>query len=323
MVTKTEETQLNRLENQVDNGGGGAWEYLCMVRKLKVRRSVKVLKHGLLILNDSKKRSSLGPEEWTLYEQVAVAAMDCQSLEVAKLGGMRFFVLKLMQYVICNLLQDCANALQKKFPESKRVGRLEAMLLEAKGSWGEAEKAYSSLLEDNPFDQVVHKRRVALAKAQGNLTGAIDLLNKYLETFMADHDAWRELAEIYISLQMYKQAAFCYEELILSQPTVPLYHLAYADVLYTLGGIENLLTAKKYYSSTIDLTGGKNTRALFGICLCTSAIAQLSKGRNKEDKDSPDLQSLATAALEKEYKQRASDKLSVFTSGFKSLKVSS
>jgi len=82
---------------------------------------------------------------------------------------------------------------------------------------------------------------------------------------MADHDAWRELAEIYVSLQMldfilpfifpavgltfilliiylplfplafclpirYKQAAFCYEELILSQPTVPLYHLAYADV---------------------------------------------------------------------------------------------
>ena len=28
----------------------------------------------------------------------------------------------------------------------------------------------------------------------------------------------------------YKQAAFCYEELILFQPTVPLYHLAYAEV---------------------------------------------------------------------------------------------
>ncbi|KAH8507487.1 hypothetical protein H0E87_009872 [Populus deltoides] len=288
MVTKSEETELNRLESQVDNGGGGAWEYLCLVRKLKVRRSDKVLKHGLSILNDSKKRSSLGSEEWTLYEEVAIAAMDCQSLEVAK---------------------DCVNVLRKKFPESKRVGRLEALLLEAKGSWGEAEKAYSSLLEDNPFDQVVHKRRVALAKAQGNLSGAIEWLNKYLETFMADHDAWRELAEIYVSLQMYKQAAFCYEELILSQPTVPLFHLAYADVLYTLGGLENLQTARKYYSSTIDLTGGKNTRALFGICLCTSAIAQFSKGRNKEDKDCPDLQSLATAALEKEYKQRASDKL--------------
>lgn len=31
----------------------------------------------------------------------------------------------------------------------------------------------------------------------------------------------------------YKQAAFCYEELILSQPTIPLYHLAYADVSRT------------------------------------------------------------------------------------------
>ncbi|KAL5566239.1 hypothetical protein UlMin_029403 [Ulmus minor] len=302
MVSKTEETQLDRLENQVDNGGGGAWEYLSLVRKLKLRRSDKVLKHGLSILNDPKKRSSLGPEEWTLYEQVAIAAMDCQCLDVAK---------------------DCIKILQKQFSESKRVGRLEAMLLEAKGLWQEAEKAYSSLLEDNPFDQVVHKRRVAMAKAQGNISGSIDWLNKYLEIFMADHDAWRELAEIYISLQMYKQAAFCYEELILSQPTVPFHHLAYADVLYTLGGLENIQTAKKYYASTIDLTGGKNTRALFGICLCSSAIGQLSKGRNKEDKESSELQSLVVTALEKDYKQRAPEKLSLVTSTLKSFKVSS
>ncbi|KAF5740531.1 Prenylyltransferase superfamily protein [Tripterygium wilfordii] len=301
MVTKTEETQLTNLENQVENGGGGAWEYLCLVRKLKVRRSDKVLKHGFAILNDSKKRSSLGPEEWILHEQVAIAAMDCQCLDVAK---------------------DCINALQKRFPESKRVGRLEGMLLEAKGSWAEAEKAYSSLLEDTPFDQVIHKRRVAMAKAQGNISEAIEWLNKYLDIFMADSDAWRELAEIYVSLQMYKQAAFCYEELILSQPVVPVYHLAYADVLYTLGGLENLQTAKKYYASTIDLTGGKNTRALFGICLCTSAIVQLTKGKNKVEKESPELQYLAATALEKDYKQRASDKLPLLTSTLRSLKIS-
>lgn len=67
MVTKTEETQLKRLEDQVDNGGGGAWEYLCLVKKLKVRRSEKVLKHGLLILNDPKKRSSLGPDGQSVF----------------------------------------------------------------------------------------------------------------------------------------------------------------------------------------------------------------------------------------------------------------
>lgn len=62
MVTRTEEEEVNRLENQVENGGGGAWEYLCLVHKLKLRRSDLVLKHGLSILNDSKKRSALGPE---------------------------------------------------------------------------------------------------------------------------------------------------------------------------------------------------------------------------------------------------------------------
>lgn len=239
--------------------------------------------------------------EWTLYEQVAVAAMDCHSLDVAR---------------------DCINVLNKKFPDSKRVGRLEAMLLEAKGCWEEAENAYLSLLEDNPLDQVIHKRRVAMAKAQGDILKAIEWLDKYLEIFMADHDAWRELAEIYVSLQMYKQAAFCYEELILAQPTVPVYHLAYADVLYTLGGLENIQTAKKYYSSTIDLTGGKNTRALYGICLCANAIAQSAKGRNKDDKESVELQSLAAAALEKDYKIRAPNKLPLLNSTLKSLKLS-
>ncbi|CAL5379676.1 unnamed protein product [Camellia sinensis] len=319
MVSKTEEAQVNRLENQVDNGGGGAWEYLCLVRKLKLRRSDKVLKHGLSILNDPSKRSSLGPEEWTLYEQVAIAAMDSQCLDVARImsdwGGVHIYWAK--------TCKDCIKVLQKKFPESKRVGRLEAMLLEAKGLWAEAEKAYSSLLEDNPLDQVIHKRRAAMAKAQGNLSGAIEWLNKYLEIFMADHDAWRELAEIYVSLQMYKQAAFCYEELILSQPTNPLYHLAYADVLYTLSGLENLQTAKKYYASAIDLTGGKNTRALYGVCLCTFGIGQLTKGRNKDDKEKSELQSLAVTALEKDYKHTAPGKLSLLSSTLRSLKLSS
>ncbi|XP_073308969.1 uncharacterized protein [Primulina huaijiensis] len=300
MVSKTEEEQLNRLETQVHNGGGGAWDYLCLLRKLKLRRSDKVLKHGVPILNDHKKRSALGPEEWTLYEQVCIAALDCHLLDLSK---------------------ECIKVLKNKFPGSRRVGRLEAMFLEAKGLWSEAEEAYRSLLEDNQFDQVVHKRRVAMVKAQGNLSGATELLNKYLEIFMADHEAWRELAEIYVSLQMYKQAAFCYEEVILAQPTVPLYHLAYADVLYTIGGLENLQAAKKYYAATIDLTGGKNIRALFGICLCASAIGQLSKGRNKEDKESLEMQALSAVALEKDYKQKSPTKLTLVSSCLRSLKV--
>ncbi|URD72282.1 Tetratricopeptide repeat protein [Musa troglodytarum] len=170
MVGASEAARMERLESQVENGGGGAWEYLCLVRKLKARRSDKVLKHGLSILNDHRARSSLGAEEWTLYEQVAFAAMDCQQYDVAK---------------------DCIAVLSKQFPGSIRIGRIEGMLLESKGAWAEAEKVYARLLDDSPLNQV----------------------------------------------------------------------------LYTIGGLENLQTAKKYYASTIALTGGKNTRALYGISL--------------------------------------------------------
>ncbi|KAG0454278.1 hypothetical protein HPP92_025582 [Vanilla planifolia] len=309
MVGAAEEAQLNRLESQVDNGGGGAWEYLCLVRKLKARRSEKVLLHGLSILNNPKDRSRLGGEEWTLYEQVAIAAMDCQKIDVAK---------------------ECVAALSQKFPGSLRVSRLEGMLLEAKGNGLMLKRLTHAFLRKILLTNlnigmnilnVIHKRKVAMAKAQGNPSAAVEYLNKYLSTFMADHDAWRELAEIYVGLQMYKQAAFCYEELILCQPAIPPYHLAYADVLYTMGGLENLQTAKKYYASTISLTGGKNTRALYGICLTTVAINQLTKGRNKEEKESPELQFLAPAALLKDYKQRAPEKLPLLTSMLKNMKI--
>ncbi|KAH0726755.1 hypothetical protein KY284_002620 [Solanum tuberosum] len=55
--------------------------------------------------------------------------------------------------------------------------------------------------------------------------------------------------------------------------------------------------------------------------LCTSAIGQLTKGRNKEDKESPELQSLSAMALEKNYKLRAPSRLSVLSSTLRSLKI--
>ncbi|KAG8076640.1 hypothetical protein GUJ93_ZPchr0006g45880 [Zizania palustris] len=97
-----DEARLLRLEEQAEHGGGGAWEYLCLVRKLRARRPDPVLRIGLELLNNSSARSRLASEQWTLYEQVAVAAMDCQRLDVAK---------------------DCIGVLSKKFPGSARVGK--------------------------------------------------------------------------------------------------------------------------------------------------------------------------------------------------------
>ncbi|XP_023737626.1 uncharacterized protein LOC111885613 [Lactuca sativa] len=90
--------------------------------------------------------------------------------------------------------------------------------------------------------------RVVMTKARGHILAAIDWLNKYREIFMAGHDAWRELAEIYVSLQLYKQAGFCYEELILSLPIIPIHHLAYVDVEKTSERFWSLLVGHEYMS---------------------------------------------------------------------------
>lgn len=56
---------------------------------------------------------------------------------------------------------------------------------------------------------------------------------------------------------------------------------------------------------------------------CASAIAQLTRGRNKDDKENSELQSLSAAALEKAYKKQSPSKVSALSSVLKSLKVSS
>lgn len=56
---------------------------------------------------------------------------------------------------------------------------------------------------------------------------------------------------------------------------------------------------------------------------CTSAIEQLTKGRNKEDRENSQLASLSAMALGKDYKQRAPNKVSMLSSTLRSLKLSS
>ena len=57
-----EEARLLRLEEQAEHGGGGAWEYLCLARRLQARRPAHVLRVGLALLNDASARSRLGSE---------------------------------------------------------------------------------------------------------------------------------------------------------------------------------------------------------------------------------------------------------------------
>ena len=47
---------------------------------------------------------------------------------------------------------------------------------------------------------------------------------------MADFDGWMELCDLYLLVQDYEKAAFCMEELLMSNPHNHLFHQRYAEV---------------------------------------------------------------------------------------------
>lgn len=214
------------------------------------RNSDEVIDIGECLLLEHA--SKLGDEKWAIYEQVAMAALDFGRLELAS---------------------ECIEALRKQFPKSARVMRLSGMLFEADGDYERADSIYESLLEEDPANVLLRKRRVAILKAQQRVTEAIDELNEYLTTFMSYQEAWMELSELYIGLQEYSKAAFCLEELILQQPHNHLYHERYAEVQYTIGTHEAVERARKYFAQALKLEPN-NRRALLGLFLSSSASGQ-------------------------------------------------
>ena len=78
---------------------------------------------------------------------------------------------------------------------------VQEMFLEARGSYDQAEVLILEQLEEAPDSQMLLKRQVALEKTRGNLSGAIETLRKYVETFQTDREAWEELGHLYLEVR--------------------------------------------------------------------------------------------------------------------------
>uniref|UniRef100_A0A8C7CA37 ER membrane protein complex subunit 2 n=1 Tax=Oncorhynchus kisutch TaxID=8019 RepID=A0A8C7CA37_ONCKI len=170
----------------------------------------------------------------------------------------------------------CLQELKRQFPGSQRVKRLAGMRLEALEKYEDASKQYDSILQDDPTNTAARKRKISILKAQGKSAEAIRELNEYLEQFVGDQEAWHELSELYINEHDYGKAAFCLEELMMTNPHNHLYCEQYAEVKYTQGGLENLELSRKYFAQALKLNN-RNMRALFGLYMSASHIAACPK----------------------------------------------
>jgi hypothetical protein len=80
---------------------------------------------------------------------------------------------------------------------------------------------------------------------------------------------------------LYRQAAFCLEELLTVAPGEPNLLVRYSDVLLTLGGPANARTARAYYSKAVALTQGRSARALYGLVACAVQLQVGRRGRGQ------------------------------------------
>lgn len=208
--------------------------------------------------------SYLGDEKWVVLEQVTLAAMDLHDN---------------------SLVEQCINQLLEKFPNSSRVKRLRMMSkLELTRRYDDAQNQYKEMIKNDESNSLLYKRRIAILIAARRNTDAIQELCDYLKNFMNDHEAWIQLSELYIIEQDYSKAAFCMEELILSNPHNHLYHERYAEIQYTIGNPDSLELARAYYAQAVKLKPN-GLRALYGVILSSNALALLPKTTPQKKKD--------------------------------------
>ncbi|VDO47775.1 unnamed protein product [Haemonchus placei] len=212
-------------------------------RETSSRRSEEVVELWEHVV--SRSPSFLGDELWMVYEQVCVAALDCARLDLAG---------------------ECISALNRRFPKSNRVLRLQAMHHEAAEQFDTAMALYERLIGEDPTNNSFRKRKVAVLLAQGLRLEAIRELNDYLKIFLNDSEAWLQLSELFLAESDFAKAAHCLEECVLAAPLNTLYLRRLADIRYTQGGQENIELAKAYYEQAVKLNPS-DLRALYGIVI--------------------------------------------------------
>jgi len=235
-------------------GYAAANELLQFMRLNKVSQPELTLLHGGMLLDRYPRK--LGSELWLVMEQVLLAACAVGH------NGWRDY---------------CLNKLTRQWPSSVRVERLRGICKESEGDDVEAKKIYTKIINDKPEDTLTRKRLIAMLKQRGKIDQAIEELNKYLDTFSTDIEVWHELAELYIEAGSFARAAYCYEELMVSNPHSMYHVLTYAELLYSVGDYE---LARKYFSLACYLDG-KCLRALWGLLAVNMALQEKDKGNEK------------------------------------------
>lgn len=246
------------------------------------------------------KCKSLGDERWLIVEQVAMAGMDLHDT---------------------SLIKECLSILESKFPKSSRVRRLKVMAnVEMRERYEEALKTYDAMIKKDEANSILYKRKIAILIAQKRTPEIIKELSEYLKKFMNDTEAWLELCDVYIQEQAYSKAAFCMEELIITNPHNHLYHQRFAEIQYTIGTTESLELARSYFAQAVKLNPS-NLRALYGLQLTAYTLSNQPRTVSQKKKENAKISAWATTQITKLYQESNEKSLPVVESMMANLQL--
>ena len=249
---------------------------LTLIRRKGYSLPEQVLRVGTVLL--SKAATQLGDDKWRVMEDVFYAALRCHAND---------------------WMTATLKAIKTQFGSTAKTMRMEAAVCEYTGNLQEANGIYEAIIKTTPHDQLSCKRRCALLKADGKVELALKALNSYLETFQGDLEAWDELADIYSSECHFQQAAFAYEEVLLASPQDFWVVLRYGEIVYSIGGLSNLLTARGYFAQAV-LLNETCVRAMWALHQCCRQIDSL-----KPDPENTRMRETAEKQIRQAYSARA------------------
>lgn len=236
------------------------------IRIHQLREPALVLHHGKALLGaDLDKKRIKEQARLASIEQICLAAVDYNDSATAELCLHR--------------LNDAG--IDKM---ATRFQMLLARCLEASGDTSGSEVIYNNLLKQNPSNSAALKRKFCLLKAvPGKEVESVEALNAYLQQNYSDTAAWYELSKIKKELGNWKEAVFCLEEVLLATPASSKIHCELAECYTTVGGINNLMSARKHMAAALELDPA-SLRAQFGLVSISNAYL-LEAAAKKNDAD--------------------------------------
>lgn len=156
------------------------------------------------------------PELWTTYENLMLSCLRTGDEQSA---------------------HKCLERLSNRFGyDNERLMALRGLYQEAMAqNDSELQKVlqeYNDILEADPSNMPVSKRRITLLKSMDKTTDAITALTRLLDACPTDAESWAEIGDLYAGEGLYQQSIFAFEEVLLITPNAWNIQARLGEILY-------------------------------------------------------------------------------------------